>query len=47
MVFRLVEYLVIKSIVDGEALGDVTTLEDPSAVEEVKRTVEAFRALYG
>lgn len=36
---------VIKSIVDGEALGDITTLEDPSAVEEVKKTVEAFRAL--
>jgi len=35
---------VIKAIVDGEELGDTTTLEDQAAVEEVKRVVEAYNA---
>ncbi len=35
---------VIKAIVEGEAVGDTSTLEDQAAVEEVKRVVEANRA---
>jgi acetyl-CoA synthetase len=35
---------VIKAIVDGEELGDTTTLEDQAAVEEVKRVVAAYNA---
>jgi len=35
---------VIKAIVDGEELGDTSTLEDQAAVEEVKRVVEAYNA---
>ena len=35
---------VIKAIVEGEVIGDTTTLEDQEAVEEVKRVVEANRA---
>jgi len=35
---------VIKAIVEGEALGDITTLEDPAAVEEVMRAVKASKA---
>ena len=35
---------VIKAIVNGEELGDTTTLEDQAAVEEVKRVVEAYNA---
>jgi acetyl-CoA synthetase len=35
---------VIKAIVDGQELGDTTTLEDQAAVEEVKRVVEAYNA---
>jgi acetyl-CoA synthetase len=34
---------VIKAIVEGEAVGDTSTLEDQAAVEEVKRVVEANR----
>jgi acetyl-CoA synthetase len=35
---------VIKAIVEGEALGDITTLEDQAAVEEVMRAVKASKA---
>ena len=35
---------VIKAIVEGEPVGDTSTLEDQAAVEEVRRVVEASRA---
>jgi acetyl-CoA synthetase len=35
---------IIKAIVEGEAVGDTSTLEDQAAVEEVRRVVEASRA---
>ncbi|MDP6457715.1 MAG: acetate--CoA ligase [Candidatus Bathyarchaeota archaeon] len=35
---------VIKAIVEGEAVGDTSTLEDQAAVEEVRRVVESSRA---
>ncbi len=38
---------VIKAIVEGEAVGDTSTLEDQAAVEEVRRVVEASRASSG
>ncbi len=34
---------VLKAIVEGTPIGDTTTLEDATAVEEVKRAVEEFR----
>lgn len=34
---------VIKAIVTGMPIGDITTLEDETAVEEVKRAIEEFR----
>jgi len=36
---------IIKAIVEGEVLGDITTLEDQAAVEEVKRAVKASKAI--
>lgn len=36
---------VIKSIIEGEVLGDITTLEDQSAIEEVKRAVKVRASL--
>jgi hypothetical protein len=35
---------VIKAIVEGEPVGDTSTLEDQAAVEEVRRVVEASKA---
>ena len=35
---------VIKAIVEGDVIGDTSTLEDQEAVEEVKRVVEANRS---
>ena len=34
---------VIKAVVTGGAIGDVTTLEDEAAVDEVERAIEEFR----
>lgn len=34
---------IIKAIVIGTPIGDITTLEDETAVEEVKRAIEEFR----
>ena len=36
---------ILISLIRGKPIGDVSTLEDPSAVEEVKRAVEEFKKL--
>ena len=36
---------IILALVEGRPVGDLSTLEDPAAVEEVKRAVEEFRSL--
>jgi len=33
---------VIRSLVSGQEIGDTTTLEDPGAVEEVRKWLEAI-----
>jgi hypothetical protein len=34
---------VIKAVIDGNPVGDITTLEDEAAVKEVLEAVESFR----
>ncbi len=34
----------VRAVVAGQPLGDVTTLEDEASVEEVKRAYEEFKA---
>jgi acetyl-CoA synthetase len=33
----------VKAVVTGQPLGDVTTLEDEASVEEVKKAYEEFK----
>ena len=37
---------VLRAVVSGEEIGDLTTLEDEASVEEVKKAYEEFKALY-
>ena len=36
---------ILISLIKGRPIGDISTLEDPSAVEEVKKAVEEFKKL--
>ena len=38
---------IIIALAEGKPVGDVTTLEDPTAVEEVARAIEEFKRLAG
>jgi len=37
----------LKAVVSGAQLGDITTLEDASSIEEAKRAVEMLRKAMG